>query len=318
VQILEAISRVLPVILLLILGVSLNRLQFIGKGTIQDLKRLVVNITLPAVLFLAFSRVDLESSYLVIVALVFLACVFALLVSRWIQPLTGNASPYFSMLMTGFEAGMLGYAIFGSVYGAENIYKFGVVDLGQVTFVFFILVTFLERTTTGPRPFSQTCLNFFKTPVILAIFLGILFNQAGLMAPLSKWPVSASILRSLELVAGLTTPLVALVIGYEMRLVRGNLLRPSLSIALSIGIRLLLWVPAGLLLSSLVVDRLLHLDPIFQAAVMTMVILPPPFVIPLFMSGSDEGEQSYVVNTLSIGTLVTLIAFAVISLLYSP
>ena len=85
-QILEAISRVLPVILLLILGASLNRLQFIRKETIQDLKRLVVNITLPAVLFLAFSQVTLESSYLIIVALVFFACGLALLVSRWIQP----------------------------------------------------------------------------------------------------------------------------------------------------------------------------------------------------------------------------------------
>jgi predicted permease len=314
VQIIEAVSRVLPVILLLLLGVLLNRWQFIRKETIEDLKRLVVNITLPAVLFLAFSGVDLESSYLIIVALVFLACVLALMVSRWIQPVTGISSPYYPPLMTGFEAGMLGYAIFGSVYGMENLYKFGVIDLGQVTFVFFILVPFLERMTTGSGSLPQTVINFFKTPVILSIFVGILFNQAGLIAPLSSWPPSASVLRALELLAGLTTPLVALIIGYEMRLIKGNLLRPSLTV----GLRLLLWVPVGLLLSSLVIHRMLQLDPVFQAAVMTMVILPPPFVIPLFMSGTDDGEQSYVVNTLSISTFVTLIAFAVVSLLYRP
>lgn len=166
----------------------------------------------------------------------------------------------------------------------------------------------------GPRSLSDTIINFFKTPVILSIFVGILFNQAGLIALLSNWPPSASVLRALELVAGLTTPLVALIIGYEMRLIKGNLFRPSLTV----GLRLLLWVPVGLLLSNLVIRQLLHLDPVFQAAVMTMVVLPPPFVIPLFMGGTDDGEQSYVVNTLSISTFVTLIAFAIVSLLYRP
>ena len=33
--------------------------------------------------------------------------------------------------MTGFEAGMMGYAIYGTVYGADNLYKFGIVLAGE-------------------------------------------------------------------------------------------------------------------------------------------------------------------------------------------
>ena len=310
----DALAKVLPVILLLLLGATLNKIKFLRPETVGELKKLVVNVTLPAVLFLAFARATLELNYLLIVVIVFALCVLALLLGRWVQPLTGIQAPYFPTLLTGFEAGMMGYAIFSSVYGAQNVYKFAVIDLGQVTFVFFVLVPLLERLSSGPKPFIATVANFFRTPVILGILGGIVANRIGLLALLSSWPVSASLVTTLEIIAGLTTPLVAIVIGYEMRLQAGNLARP----AGTIGLRLLYWVPLGVLLCVLVVGRVLHLDAVFQAAVMTMFILPPPFVIPLFMSSASEAERTYVVNTLSLATLVTLFAFALVGVLYPP
>ena len=310
----EALSKVLPVILLLALGVILNRAQFIHAPTVQEIKKLVINLTLPAVLFLAFARASIQASYLLIVGLVFALCVLALLLGRWIHPLTGIQAPQFPALMTGFEAGMMGYAVFASVYGAENVFKFAVVDLGQVTFVFFVLVPTLERLSTGPQPFAQTLRNFFRTPVILAILAGILANQVGLVPWLDSRPLSASLVQTLEIIAGLTMPLVALIIGYEMRLSRGRLGQPALTVAL----RLLYWVPLGILLSTLVVGRLLQLDPVFQAAVLTMFILPPPFVIPLFIPTASDADRAYVVNTLSLATLVTLFAFALICGIFPP
>jgi predicted permease len=313
-QTFEALSRVLPVLLLILLGVFLNRKQFIRQGTVNDLKKLVIQVTLPSVLFLAFSRVNLERGHLLIVAIMFAACLLGLILGRLLQPAAGIQSPFFPMLMTGFEAGMLGYAIFGSVYGAENIYKFAIIDLGQVTFVFFVLVTALERLTAGARPFSQTLLSFFKTPVILSILLGVLVNQTGLIQAIDAWSVSASLLRTLELVAALTTPLIALIIGYEIRLAYGGLVKPLTAVV----IRLLVWLPAGLLFNALVIERLLHLDLGFQAAVMTMVALPPPFVIPLFMQGAGEQDRVFVVNMLSLATIATLLVFSMISIVYSP
>ena len=53
------------------------------------------------------------------------------------------------------------------------------------------------------------------------------------------------------------------------------------------------------------------------AAVMTMVVLPPPFVIPLYMQRAGQDDRTYVVNTLSLSTLVTLFAFAIVSVLFA-
>jgi hypothetical protein len=217
--------------------------------------------------------------------------------------------------MTGFEAGMLGYAIFTAVYGQENLYKFGVVDLGQVIFVFFILVPTLKNQEAGQATsFQNTLLSFLRTPVILAILGGVAFSQLGLQQVLSQQLWFGSIQATLQLIAALTTPLVTLIIGAEIRLERGNLSRPARTILL----RYLVWIPAALALNALVVSRLLGLDTTYQAAVMTMAILPPPFVIPLFMHTAGPDEQAYVVNTLSLATVVTIIAYVFVTGLIPP
>jgi malate permease and related proteins len=317
---LESVSKVLPVILLFLLGMLLNRRQFMRPDTMADLKNLVIKITLPAALFLAFSRVSLEPRHLIIVGVMFGACVLALLLGRLIRPIVQVPSPYFPMLLTGFEAGMMGYAIYATVYGADNLYKFGIVDLGQVIFVFFVLVgalekqAALERQASVAKPLKETLLAFLKTPVIIGILAGIVANQIGLMALLNSSPILTGVLRTVELMAGLTTPLIALIIGYEMQLQKDQLWQPLKTI----GLRLLFWLPVGIAISVVLIDRLLQLDRGFQAAVLTMIILPPPFVIPLFIPEADKPNRTYVVNTLSLATVVTLFAFAIVTAVYPP
>ncbi len=64
----EAFSKVLPVLLLFGLGAFFRRTGFVQPSTIQDIKKIIVNVTLPAVLFLAFAAVSLEAGHLVVAA----------------------------------------------------------------------------------------------------------------------------------------------------------------------------------------------------------------------------------------------------------
>jgi len=309
---LTALSKVLPVLLLILLGAFFRRTGFLSQAAVAGMKKLVVNVTLPAALFLAFAGMTLEGRHLVLVAIVFLLCVLALLLARALWPRLGFRSAYTPALMTGFEAGMMGYAIYAAVYGAGNLFKFAVVDLGQVLFVFFVLVPWVTQLSTGTMSLRDTVLGFIKTPVIAGIFLGILVNQLGLVAPLRGWPPTDAVFRTAEMLGAITTPLIASVIGYEVRLQRGALAMPARATAL----RLLLWAPIGLLLIVLVVNTLLDGDPLFRAAVMTMFVLPAPFVAPLFMGAAPEEERTFVVNSLSLMTLVTLVAFTIVAVAF--
>lgn len=351
---LDALAKVLPVLLLFGLGAVLRRVAFLQPMTIGDLRRLVLDVTLPAALFLTFLRVTLELQYVLIVVSVFVACVAVLAAGPLVGRLAGLRSPLLPGLLAGFEGGMIGYAIYGGVFGQEELYHFAIVDLGQVPFVFFVLATWLTRRASGRAPTMRgTATAFARTPVVLAIAAGVAGSALGLGPILEAPPLGEAVLRALGLVGAMTTPLMAIVIGYSTRLRRGSLGTPLRTVA----VRMTIWVALAAAFNAIVIDGLLHLDRLFQAAVMTMAVLPPPFVIPLYLharprrdgtagdnpaGGSAEGagdptdrgadggssdragvgrvaevDHDYVVNTLSLATVATLVAFLLVGVVYA-
>lgn len=289
-------------------------------GTVDDLRGFILRVTLPAALFLAFLRVELEPTYGVIVVSVFTACVAVLAIAPMLRRAAGIRAASMPDLMAGFEAGMLGYALFGTIFGAQELYHFAIVDIGQVLFVFFILAPVVTMRASGQRlPLRETAAAFVRTPVILAILGGLAGSVLGLGEVLEGHALGRSVVTTLELLAALTTPLIAIVLGYSTTLRSGSLRDPVRTLV----VRLPIWIALGLAFSTLVVRDLLGLDRLFEAAVMTMAVLPPPFVVPLYMARATahdierDPEHTYVVNSLSLATLVTLGAFVLVGVAYA-
>jgi hypothetical protein len=160
-----------------------------------------------------------------------------------------------------------------------------------------------------------TALTFARTPVILAILGGMAGSAIGLGDVLDRYSLGGAVLDTLALLAGLTTPLIAIVIGYGTRLTRGSLAGPMRTVA----VRMAIWVAVAIAFDVVVVDGLLNLDRLMGAAVMTMAVLPPPFVIPLFVPTESRWgpEMEYVTNTLSLATVATLGAFSLVSVAFA-
>jgi malate permease and related proteins len=317
---LEAFTRVLPILLLVGLGALIRRRGLLAASTVDDLRRFIVTITLPATLFGAFLRVDLEARYAIIVVSVFGACVAVLAVAPFLRRAAGIRATSMPDLMAGFEAGMLGIPLFVGVFGADQLYHFAIVEIGQELFVFFILVTVVVQRASGRRPpLAETVGAFFRHPVILAILAGIGGSLIGLGDRLDANPFGEALLTTIGLLAALTTPLIAIVLGYSTSLRLTGLRDPARTLA----VRLPIWIALALVFNAVVIERLLGLDRLFGAAVMTMAILPPPFVVPLYMARAlkhdpeHDPEHVYAVNTLSLATLVALAAIVVVGLVYA-
>ncbi len=316
----DAFSRVLPVLLLVGLGALFRRTDFLSAGAIDGLRKLVLNVTLPAALFLAFLDTEMEAKYAVIIISVFGACLLMLAIGPWLRRGVGVRSEAMPSLMAGFEAGMIGYALYSAIFGAENLYRFAVVDLGQVIFVFFVLAPVVMRWASGQAPpISETAAAFVKTPVIIAIVAGVGGSLVGLAEPLESNRITGAGLETLAMLAAVTTPAIAIVIGYSTAFSAGSLRDPMRTLA----VRLPIWIVAAALFNWLVIDLWLGLDRLFGAAVMTMAVLPPPFVVPLYMARargrdvSDDPDHDYLANTLSLATIVTLVAITVVGVVYA-
>jgi hypothetical protein len=232
----------------------------------------------------------------------------------------GVRSEAMPSLMAGFEAGMIGYALYSAIFGQAELYRFAIVDLGQVLFVFFVLAPVVMRWASGHAPpLSETVAAFARTPVIIAIVAGVAGSMLGLADPLESNAIGSAGLETLALLAAVTTPAIAIVIGYSTSFSAGSLRDPLRTLA----VRLPIWIVLAIVFNWLVIDMLLGLDRLFGAAVMTMAILPPPFVVPLYMARargrdiSDDPDHDYLANTLSLATVVTLAAVTVVGVVYA-
>ena len=135
---LEALQTVLPVVLMLLIGMLCRSRGLISREGVNALKSVVVNIALPAVLLSAFATTQYSFMDVVIPLLMFLVCVAAWALGRAAGKLLRMPSRFVPFLTTGFEAGMLGYALFNMLYGSGRTAEFARIDLGQVLFVFTV------------------------------------------------------------------------------------------------------------------------------------------------------------------------------------
>ncbi|WP_169824116.1 AEC family transporter [Anaerobacillus alkalidiazotrophicus] len=307
-SLLEVVAKILPIILLLVLGNVLQKIQFFKDSTINDFKKLVVNFTLPALLFLAFLDTEFESSYIIIVVVMFIACVLMLIVGIFYKKLLKSDNRYVSTVFTSFENGMIGYPLFVTVYGSASLYKIAVIDIGHILFVFLILVNYLQKLNGKTSSFKELLLSFFKSPIIMAVLLGILFSTTGSAQLMMNFQFSYSIIELLTIVGSLTVPLICIVIGYELKLDFKNISKPFGLVLIRMSTLLVL----AFLLNTFIIDGLLQLDKEFQIALYLTFLLPPAFAIPIFMDDKSGKNKQLILNMISINILLTIVAFLIL------
>ena len=310
---LDLVPKFLPITLLLLIGFTIKKTRFLSELSIQELKKFIVNISLPALLFFSFLKTDFEIKYIVIITVILFLNALMLGIGKAIQYLLKIDNPYFSLMFTGFEMGMLGFSLYGSVYGPESIGFIGVLDLGQEIFVWFILVSLLQSLRNGEIRAKSSLINFNKSPVIIAISFGIILNILGLGDRLNDHVVISGLIATLSRLSQVTIPFILIIIGYQLNFRFTKIRLPLLTVVL----RLVLLIVAGTLINALVFGNVLHLDTRFTTALFTLLLLPPPFIIPLYMGDNDVDREEYVGNTLSIGTIFTIVGFFVMVLLFS-
>ena len=300
-------NRIAPILILLLIGKVLQVKAFISEETVAGIKKLVINLALPAVLFLSFLTIDFQPRYFLFMPAIFAYCVLMYLLG-WVLKtrfrLPGEFSPF---LITGFEYGLIGVSLFGAAYGLDQLGKLAVIDLGHEIFIWFFFVVLLIRKRDGQMDLRKLLGLFARSPVILALLASLALNISGLSTSLLNWPAAGGFLATLELVGGLTVPLILIVVGYGIRLDRSEIFY-SAKIVL---IRLAINIPVALILNRFVIRGAMGLDAGFEAALFTLLILPPPFVLNLFMKQDLKAELHRVDNTLTLHTIATLIIFIV-------
>lgn len=279
-----------------------------AETTINELRKIVVNLALPAVVFISFLSIELKPSYFVIFGVIFLLCIVLFLLGLWLKKQLNIQDSYFPFLITGFEYGMLGISLFGAAYGMEKIGYIAVMDLGHEIFIWFVFLPLLLIKRDGAQNPKTVIKSFLSAPVVIAISASLLFNVVSGQAWLYTLPVTGALMTVLKFLGNLTVPLVLIIVGYGIQINRARLK----DVVLVVLIRLGILVPFVLFLNRYLVRNVLRLDTWFEIALFTLLVLPPPFIIPLYArSDLDMEERQHINNVLTIHTIVSVFVFLV-------
>jgi len=302
---------------------------------IEGLKRIVSSVSLPSLLFLAFSRISIEGRLGILAVTVFISCGVLALFAHIPIKLFLLPKQTTVFLFQGFEAGMLGYALFTSLYGTEALPAFASADLGQVLYVFTVLMFQLRRENVKASPqgidtsgvskhirgklethegrgqsLITILIGMLKSPVIIAILVGLISSTFVPHARNLPWGDGGFLYPLFSTIGSMTTPLVSLVVGFGLKnLSLQNLGRSVLLIAS----RLVAVILVGLGITLLVLPALGY-GPLQALALMTLFILPPPFIIPVFKTNDEDG--AFISTVLSLHTLVAIVLAFIIALIW--
>ena len=294
----SVLETVLPVLLALVIGMLCREKKFLTPEGIQALKKVVINITLPAVLVNAFASAQYDRTSVIIPAVIFGLCCLGLCIGFVLAKLMKlGRLPAF--LATGFEAGMLGYALFALLFPETATSNFAIPDIGQTIFVF----TLYKAMLSGKNGRKAVIRDILTSPIIWAIVVGVLFGATGLYRTSSHF---SGILDSLTgFISAPTGMIILLVVGYDLDLRKIQWKDTAGLIALRL-ITMAALLGVFLLLNTYVLQGMIH-----TGAMILMLLLPPPYVLPIF--STDESQRARLSSALSALTLVTMILFAVMA-----
>lgn len=300
-KVIAVIQTALPVFLALGLGMLCRSRNFLSREGVDALKKVVINLTLPFVLLGAFATAEYSAAALILPALMFGICCLALglgFLAVRIFKIKGKLTAF---MASGFEAGMLGYALFVLLFPDVRVSAFALPDIGQTLFVF----TLYKILLSGKRDFRSIGKDMATTPILWAVAAGVLIGATGLYGKLEDWGVSSVFDACTDFLSAPTGMIILLTVGYDLVIREIPWKKTAGIIAMRLGIMVIcLGVAVGL-------NRLLLGGILFEGAMVLMLILPPPYVIPVF--ADEPTERVDISSGLSALTLVTILLFAVCS-----
>ena len=290
---------------MLAIGMICRQKKLLSREGISALKSVVVNITLPAVMVNAFATMEYSGKNIILTLMMFGICLIAWILGKVIKNVFHMESRFIPFLTTGFEAGMLGYALFMLLYGSDRISDFASIDLGQVLFVFTLYKILLGLDGQEKVSAKGLVKDMIQSPTVIAILAGVLLGATGLYDLLAGPGISSMIDACTNFVSAPTSAIILLTIGYDLVLDHIPWAAVGKVTVVRIAIMAALRVLAGLIV------RAVGLGDSLDQALNVMMILPPPYVLPVF--ADDEKQREYVSSSLSVMTLITIIGFILLA-----
>lgn len=299
-QFMTVAQVIVPIFTAVILGMLAKKKQMLTPEEIQGLQNFVVKFGLPCVVFNSCVTAEIGAESLTTMGL---ALAVILLGTLWAFRFGRKKFPYhnFPMLYAAQETGMLGIPLFLILFGADQAYRMGVLDVAQAAVAFPVIAILSADAGENPDP-ADIVKKVFSSPLLIMALLGLLLNLTGAAQLLQFYGILGILTES---TAFLTQPVSALMIfsvGYNFSLEKGNR-KPVFQIA---ALRFCMMAAAGIVIQ-LILSLIPGVDSLTRITMLMYCTLPTSYLAP----GLGRTQKDYTVasGVCSILTAVSLLIF---------
>lgn len=221
------LQKTITFVLFIGIGILL-KLKFKSKEELTGIKKIILNLALPATIFLALIGVKIDSALLSLPFLALMLNMILFLVFPYLIPLTGIAknSPQYRtarLLVPSLAPGLSCFPFVIEFLGDEYLAKAAMADLGNKVFVLIILYLVAMnwyyrkravKTTSNTKKIKSLVLAMISEPVNIFIIIALILVFFGFNKESLPFFISETISR-LSLIM---TPLVLLFIGLAVNI----------------------------------------------------------------------------------------------------
>lgn len=298
---LVAIAQIIvPIFVTIFLGVLARKKQLMKPEEIQGLQNFVVKFALPCVVFNSCVTAEIGGESLTTMGL---ALAMILLGTLWAFRFGRKKFAYhnFPMLFAAQETGMLGIPLFLILFGADQAYRMGVLDVAQAAVAFPVIAILSADAGEDPSP-VEIVKKVFSSPLLIMAVLGLGMNFSGLADMLQMAGVLGILTESTGFLTQPISVLMIFSVGYNFSLDRGSR-GPVFRIA---ALRFAICAAFGVLIQ-LALCLIPDVDSLTRLTMLMYCTLPTSYLAP----GLGRSQEDYTVasGVCSVLTAVSLLIF---------
>lgn len=232
----NAIETIIPIIIMIAIGYFLKRLKILKPIDADLLNKIVINIAIPSLIFIALYDIDI--SILPVIAPIPLICIAVGILSGLVAYIFAKIKKYpqkttWSIVLTAsmFNSGFLGYPFVLGVFGSDGLVRAVFYDLGSM--MLFILFGVVLLLIYGGK-YTTILKRALIFPPLWAVFLAIILNYIN-------FEIGALTFNTLDYLSGTAIPLIMISLGLSLEF-RG--IKENVQAVFSVSIIKLLIAPA--------------------------------------------------------------------------
>lgn len=204
---------IVPIFATLLLGAFAKRKQLLSPEHIQGLQQLAVQFGLPCVVFNACLTASIGLESVSSMAMLLPLMILSVLLGFHLRK---KQLPYHNlpMLFAAQETGMLGIPLYMILFGADQAYRMGILDLTQAM-IAFPTIAILTAVSGQTLKVSNIIKKVFSSPLLLMSLLGLVLNVSGIAGFLDNCGVLPMITQTTTFLGEPVSALMIFSVGYN-------------------------------------------------------------------------------------------------------